>query len=400
LGWYWFSEKPEFNPELGKEYIQIIHAATSTYLPGAELQVLASKKYNKPVYTHIRMPDYLLTRQGFCDNKFYAGPAFTLGSMASGYGGWTGSTSQIVSWKMVGKPTSEKELPFQISGNGMYFSNIQGKIKDPFTQVLQSENVLFQLTRLPTNLAEIEKVIGSKVKEWSKNWKKDFFNRFPTETYKTSVIKETKEKRRKSNSFLVLDQRGEASLENGVYFVHLGETYVAIRSIHQEYPLAMKGKSVKAPYEFDWVSDNAAPGSLCGFVLEFGDFSTHGTYEHFKASIKKTVLKKPTKDLPLQLEYTDTHGRVLHATFVSNGTFEEAIVDWGYGVSDPQTHITSPPFIQPAWPSGEGYGTKGLLLVNGQPEPTFDGIFKSPLLELQNGILRHHLNGKTIESHP
>jgi hypothetical protein len=392
--WFWFSdnEKPDFS--LGREYIQAIHAATSTYQPAEVIIQLAKKNMEKPFHTFIQMPDYLLTKLGFCQNQLYASNHFTLGSMASAYGGWSGSTSQIVSWKMVAKPEKPEDVPFQMSGNGLYYDNQDGKIRDPFTQIIQKENVLFQLTFVPKNVKEIEAQINALIKKWSLNWKNDFFLRFPEEGYKKNVVKGIKEKTKKTGSYLSIDNRTSGYIEDGITFLEMNGTYAAIRSISQLYPVEDKSDYDKKT-KFQFMVDRSKNGQLSGFVIEMGDFGSHGSFQKFKAAIKKTNIIKPSIENPYTLVYNTSKGERLEAKFQPEGSFEEAIVDWGYGVQNQQTHINSAPFVQPAWPSGAGMGKVGVLVEH--PYPVSNSIFSGPVVNLENGLLRIQMNGKQFE---
>ena len=396
LTWYWFSElaNPDFSR--GKEFIQSIHAATSTYHPSEAMVQLARKKMEKPFHTFIQMPDYLLTKLGFCQNQLYASNHFTLGSVASAYGGWSGSTSQIVSWKMVAKPQTDGEKPFQISGNGLFYENTSGKMRDPFTQIIQRENVLIQLSLLPKNAVAIENQINALIKGWSLNWKNDFVLRFPEEGYKKNVVRANKEKQRKSGSYLCIDKRARVTLEGGIMFLEMEGSYAAVRSISREYAIENKSND-NQNCDFQIVEDVSAKGNLSGFVFEMGDFGSHGSFEKFKAAMKKTSLTKPTKENPNSLTYLSGKGESLEAKYQPDGSFQEAIVDWGYGVKNPQTHINSAPFVQPAWPSGTGHGKIGELVNH--PYPVSKFIFSGPVFNLENGILRIQMNGKQYEIH-
>jgi hypothetical protein len=393
LSWFWFSESEALNSDLGKEYIQSVHAATSAYKPEEAMIQLAQKKMEKPFETRIQMPDYLITQLGFCQNQLFASNHYTLGSMASPYGGWTGSTSQIVAWKLVARPEKIQDLPFQMSGNGRYYQENSGKTRDPFTQIIQKGRVLFQLTCLPKNIQEIESQINGLVKKWSQNWQSDFAKRFPEESEKPNVVKPIKGKIRKSGSYLVYDERAKVWLDGGIMFLEMNGTYVAIRSICQEYPNALKQKEKPG---FDWVADQCAMGSLSGFVIETGDFGSHGSFDKFKAAMKKSSLQKPGSDSPYSLVYQSSLGEKLEAEFQPSGTFQEAIVDWGYGVKQPQTHINTAPFVQPKWPEGLGHGKMGKL--NGMNLQVEGGVFSGTVMELERGILKIKIQGKVFES--
>jgi hypothetical protein len=82
-------------------------------------------------------------------------------------------------------------------------------------------------------------------------------------------------------------------------------------------------------------------------------------------------------------------GENIAVQYEENGTFEEAMVDWGYGTTERHITITAPPFIQPQWPSGKGHGKIPSFTVNGQevlntnPWPLYSGTY----VQMDKGVL-------------
>ncbi len=388
LGWFWFSRNEIPVEKPGTQLFPFIHFTTSAYRPNDAVIALALKQLTKPFECRLQWPDYSGSKPGFCSNSFYATHHFTLGSMTSSYGGWADGSSEMIPWKLVARPENPVDRPFQISGNGMFHSAGKGRGRDPFTQIAQSENVLFQLTRFPLRQSGILAEISKMTKVWQKSGQFDFGENLNSMHAVPKSEPKPRTPDQRSVSHLILDQRGRATLENGVCFVEFEGTYIAIRSIQQEYPLS---EDIPLPQNegqgFEWMKDEAPTGKLSGFVIETGDFGSHGSFNAFKNAIRKSVVAKPTADHPLKVGYTDTRGRVLEVTFQSSGTSEEVF-------------FPDPNSILPVWPTGESHGKKATITINGQEIPKHEGVFQGSVLELQNGILRLHINGKTFESHP
>lgn len=388
LGWFWFSRNEIPFEKPGTESFPFVHYTTSAYRPNDAVIAIALKQLSKPFECRMQWPDYSGSKPGFCRNSFYATHHFTVGSMAASYGGWAAGTSEMIPWKLVARPENPLNKPFQITGNGMFHSDGKGKGRDPYTQIVQYENVLFQLTRFPLRQSGILAEISELTKGWLKSGQLDFGDDL---VYASAIPKSAPKPGTpdlRSVSHLVLDQRGRATLENGVCFVEFEGTYIAIRSIYQEYPMS---ENIPLPQNegkgFEWMKDEAPTGKLCGFVIETGDFGSHGSFTAFKTAIRKSVLTKPTADHPLKVGYTDSRGRNMEVTFQTAGTSEEVFF--------PKTNAPAP-----VWPTGENHGTKAAFMINGQEFPKQEGVIQGSVLELQNGILRLHINGKTFESHP
>lgn len=384
LGWFWFGENAQLPIQRGREYIQLVHPATSNFQPNPALLALAQKRISQPFEAKLQMPDYGIKKQGFCQNKFYASPFFTLGSSQNSYGGWTGSTSQIVSWKMVGKPVKEGETPFQMSGNGLYYKDLRGKIRDPFTQVVQHNQTLVLLSFTPKKLVEIENEIQTLVKDWSAKWQSDFRKRFPMDREKENVVKLIKQRKRKSGSYLCIDRRAVIEEHARGWFVKMGDSYASISALSRG---TTKLKKVPQEADFIFLEQTVQPETLSGFIVEFGDSNVFENFDGFKSKMQNTRLV--LKD-GLKIAYTDSEGKELEVSFEPNGTFEEAIVDWGYGITSPQIETTEAQFVQPNWPIGFGHGKMAKVQPAHSP---MKAVISCPYIHLENRKLELNPDG-------
>jgi hypothetical protein len=103
------------------------------------------------------------------------------------------------------------------------------------------------------------------------------------------------------------------------------------------------------------VENHAEFGSACGFVLEI---------------IKKDELsKKKSTDIFVGgdfVEYTSMAGDIIKMKYNMAGQYIEPLYDWGYGPTEPQTKIKSPPFLQPKWRACNNCGRIPHLWINGK----------------------------------
>ncbi len=382
LLWYWFSESDlPAQGFSGNEYIQIMHAATSHYKPEMASVVLARKERLAHSWYINSKPSYLLDKPSFVHQFFYADSMFTLGSCVSPYGGWTGGTSQIVAWKLVVKG-KENEPPLQVSGNGGNYRFLNGKALNPFTQVVQYKNVLVQMTKTPVNADDLKDQVYKIVDQWKEQWQSDFSKRYPGD-HKPQVVNTGYPFSGKNISVLNLPEHIEWQSSAGRCYLNLGHAYVLVSFIS-------KADSAKTGSDSGrlLLQDEADPGSICGFILEIADASEYPCFDEFiakasTASINRSQLQEAT------VLYRSLAGDHLKATYEDTGTFTEATFDWGYGAQEPLSLMTEPPFRQPPWPSGKGYGRIPRLWVNGK-EQKLTGVipvFSGPGLDLENSIL-------------
>ncbi len=387
LCWLWFGFQNDSVPNAyrGGEYIQSVHAATSGYFPPRAIQELAQKNFDKPAWYLNSKPSYLFDEPSFVKQFFYIGKNFTLGTAVSPYGGWTGSTYQMVNWKLAVRNRSGN--PYEISGNGRFHDTWTGVTANPWTQFAQHENVLIQMTMTPVNSDKLIRTVEDKVNQWRKDWQRDFSLRFPDDN-KPNVVNFARNIVAENLSFINLPANTVLVFENNKCFAELGEVYLAIDFIATDYADADKNLIVGEDRLL--VTDNAPPGNLCGLVMEVVEA---GNFENFHQFIKtrnqQDQLDKSEIIDRNRISYLSSGKQTIKAGYNSSGFFTEALYDWGYGVTEPETFTFDAPWQQPEWPAGEGFGTLPYLWVDNtridfrEEWPVFSG----PHLMLKDGFL-------------
>ncbi len=399
LAWLWFGGDQPADFTAGREYIQCIHAATSGYRPPNALIALADKRGTAPVEYRETRPDYLQQAQSFVNIAYFATPGFTLGSAQSQYGGWTGSTHQMVNWKLVvdraqaGAPPNEWPKPLEMSGNGRFYDTQRGQATDPFTQIAQHKGTLIQLTQLPKNVDKVHQKVKVVVAQWQHDWLAGFTMRFPDDD-KPQVVNLGSQPLLHNASYLHLS--ADLVLPQGVwadgppYCLQLGSTYVALM------PLGGSPAMVR-PMEKTglMVTDSAARGQLCGWIVDVVPASSVESYQFFIQSAKKAWQQARIWPHRGKVRYQSISGDEIIAHFRANGTFTEATVDWGYGPGQPQvmataTHAQPTPFRQPNWPTGQGFGRIASLNVNGKNRsyPRISPLMAGGILQVGEGMLK------------
>lgn len=347
LAWLYFGTTGDFPMGFsGSQYIQSMHAITSNYRPQSIVVKLAQKHIEKPASYLTSRSTYLLDQPSYVKIPFYIGENFTLGSQISGYGGWTGASYQIINWKLV-IPSNNIGLPHQVSGNGLFWQNYEGKTRDPFTQYAQYENTLAQLTLVPDSAEAIYEQIESMAVQWNEDWKEDFLIRYPSDRDKN--VYHRPEKVNFENAGY-LNFPAQASIEKigNNYLVSLNSIYILI------YPVAdyttldrdhIKGRVI--------IKNQADRNQLCGFILRVFDQEQLKNKAGAVTLIKSSRFKIQKENYTVQLAHKNEDFSI---RFAVAGEFHEPLYDWGYGTTERHIKITSPPFRGPVWPSGRGYG--------------------------------------------
>lgn len=385
LAWLWFGyDDPDRIPHWQRaEYIQSMHAVTSSYRPSTQIRYLANKNlFLDQWYTNSK-PSYLFEVPSFVKQFYYIGDGYTLGSAVSPYGGYTGSTSQIVNWHLIVKP-GEDNYPVEVSGNGGFNENRTGMTANPWTQFAQYRNVLIQLTRTPENKNDIIELARDITQQWAIDWQHDFSLRFPGDN-RSNVVNFMRNIRAENLSYITLPESEEFYFLGNSCFVDLGNAFAVFRFINASEPTA----ETHLVYQNDRavLTDTADDGQLCGFVMEVSPSNQWDSFQNFVASAQAgTSLEIGS----LGVNYRSLQGDKISMSFSTSGTFTEAIYDWGYGAVEPQTFVTSPPFIQPVWPRGEGFGKIPGVVINDQIMDLTGKwhVFDGPLMSLKDQMLR------------
>ena len=380
LAWLWFGPTNDFPFQLrGNQYIQSMHAVTSTYHPEPIMVQLAQKELEKPAYYLNSKPSYLLANPSYVKQPFYIGRHFTLGSQVSRYGGWTGASYQIINWKLVAE--SDKEgVPDEISGNGLFWENYLGKTRDPWTQYMQHENVMIQLTRVPENAEEIYYEIEKTALEWNEQWKQDFLTRYPSDRDK-NVYHKPEKVNYINKSFLNLPDHISCEMTDHVITGRMNKLYLAIYPVNRGMEIDKNKIQNRLILE-----DNAKRDDICGFVVEVFDQEEFADYDSFKSKVNS---EKRLRINETVITYHRLNGDQLKVSFENEGTFEEPLYDWGYGTHERHIKITSPPFHGPEWPEGKNFGRIPTFLVNNKKidHETQWAVFEGPNLSLVGGVL-------------
>lgn len=373
FNWLWFSEDTQpLNGFKGSQFIQTVHAATSNYRPHRVIRDFSTDKPRQPANYWESRPSYNFEEPSFAKINYHVDEKFTIGNCVSNYGGFLGGTYQMVPWKMV---IENSPVPHVVSGNGVYFNNYSGKTRNPYTQSVQHENVIVQLTMVPEDAEERVAKIDETVAWWSDSMKHDLKLRYPTETYRieTDVVNAPSNRNFENRSFISLPEAFQHYEKNeGHVFEVNGDMFLLVNSLNPSNDTVYNknGRNI--------LETSADYGFACGFAVE--------------------VVKNPGQEsIPsIDIEsgrdfvrYTSFSGDILKMDYNQRGKYIEPLFDWGYGPTEPQTKSTSPPFLQPNWESCNTCGRVPSLWVNEEPVdyqshwPVFDG----PGLRLDKGIL-------------
>ncbi len=372
LSWLWFgdlnaSRLASLMPRSTcKIPLQAVHAATSSYRPAPSIVKLAGIKNSREEWYVNSKPSYLLSTPGFIPQYLFNHPSFTLGSASYPYGAFSSAAYKNTTWKLLSATAPSKPHPQMVTGGGMYYPDRKGMMRDPYLQTAQYKNTLVMLYRLPPDYLEIHEEIRDTFRVWRQRWEEDFIQRFSAGDEKiTSVgnpvnFQDVKDPEGIRNGcYIRLPEGVRDTVINQVLFVDLDYTWLAIRSLNQATPLVEENRLVV---------DHGPPGQLTGLILEV--YPKEGRRDFFKYIFEyleatRLAIDPETRELVYQTLDQDK----LSITYQSAGSFIEPIYDWGYGPQEARYIQTSPPWIQPDWPAGEGYGRIPEFRVNGKKMP-------------------------------
>jgi len=384
LCWLWFGSHLPGNTfqHQGREYIQSMHAVTSTYRPPLQITGLARKQMPDHWWFTGSKPSYLYEQPSYVKQFFYKGGNFTLGSSASAYGGWTGATSQLVNWKLAVR-RDDSPMPYEVSGSGRFHNSWTGSKADPFTQWAQHKNVLVQMTLTPENHDSLTHVNREITNEWAQSWERDFRQRFPNDK-KGNVVNFAADIAAENRSFITLPNDALIHISEDNAWVDLGNVWLAVVPLsddgfHQTDAVIEKGGR-------KLLIDSAPFGQICGFILEAFDADRFDSWEAWKKQWQNHALAKAEES---GIEYYSLSGDTISAVFRSDGSFKEALYDWGYGATQPMVLPSAPPLQQPEWPSGKGFGRVPSVMINGNFLDLEESwpVYFGPGFTVQDGVM-------------
>lgn len=394
FSWLWFGDSPrKISWAVGTQNVEAstaVYAAVSGYRPPLAAVKLANKQLTKNAMYYNSKGEYLMNNPGAVKQTFFIGDTYTLGAAYLPYGGFTGGNTQFQAWKFVGRVKVNESTTAKtanvIVGYGSKEWN-KARHRMPWDQLVHHRNVLVQLTKVPTNYNAIYTQIQTIINNWKTSWANDFKKRFPNDN-KGNPVNMSADVSNANFSYMAVWKKNATVnrlLRNNIEFFEMDSNYVAIRSIAQVAPTYTSANDNYA------LKDAAPQGNLCGLILEVGSKKEYASFVAFQDAIITNSSLNKTNIATDNIVYTSANGDVLNIQYNSSGTFTEPIYDWGYGPVTQQFSQTSPPFIQPTWPSGEGFGRLASWSVNGNAldfENSKWSVYDGPNLQLKNSVLR------------
>lgn len=390
FAWLWFGDaskemnKDNFNPA---KALQTVHAATSTYRPPSIAVQLAKKELTMPAMYYNSKPGYLYENPSLIKQTFYLDKNYSLGAAYTPFGGWGGGDWQIVSWKLAARVEPGTDKNAQYAAGGLEWGGYKKTqlFKKPYEQFAHHKNILVHMTKKPINHNTIYNEVQSIFSQWKNQWSSDFYQRFPNDTDKNNPVHFQEGQAPENQSVLTVSNHGElTSLPiDDIRIIELEKIYLAVRYLHlnEAQPLNDEG-------DFMLTKDNAPDGNLTGIVLEVFDKSEFSGFIQFRNAVTDhtSIIKDLEND---HFTYNSFYGDTLEVWYQEAGTFSEPIYDWGYGPGEAHVIHRSPPFVQPQWPEGAGYGNIAKFRVNGIETDleTEWAVYEGPNFKLKNGVL-------------
>ncbi|MDR2914982.1 MAG: hypothetical protein LBV74_09160, partial [Tannerella sp.] len=393
LCWLWFGSDAYGDLGMhGSQVIQSVHAILSTYRPHPAMIALARKNHLEDSWYTQTRPSYLFEDPCYVRQFFYIGKNYTLGSCISGYGGYTGATSQIVPWRMVVR--RENRLPYEIGGNSFYYNEWSGKTKTPYTQHVQHKNVLIQMTLTPVDVKNLTCRVHQIVDQWRILWAQDYKKRFPGVKKNNVVTQRPAEQLNFENASFINIPKTSYVLEGQLLIADLETVFLVIHFFNNPQFISVSDSMLKNRLI---IADKASLGKLCGYVAEVIEKTAYSTFALLCAEVRN---KNRLQCLDRQINYHSISGFCIEAMYNDDGTFTEPIFDWGYGTTQQQSIMTSPPFRQPDWPAGKGFGKIPGFQIDGEAVdfhtscPLFNGrevYMKDGKLQIEAGQMKYQM---------
>ena len=394
LGWLWFGDLSRAvgtNYWNGNEYIQSVHAAVSSYRPSSYAIQIAKKQIALPAWFKASKGEFFGKSPSFLQQNFYADQGYTIGTAYMPYGGWTGASFAIQSWKLMGRisvvPGDTIKAPQIITGAGRYYDQTKGRGRQPYDQFAQNKNVLIQMTKTPVGANLIDTAVKQIIAIWRTKWQTSFNQRFPGDN-KPNPVGKLNGISTRNESYISYPSNATVVRTANVVYIEMENAFVAVRSLANTLPGAPANDGNLTR---QMVIDGAPAGSICGFVLEAANKTAGFTFTDFQAAINaKNGLDKSQIEAG-KVTYISLQNDTLAVSYNGNGTHKEAIFDWGYGPTTPQTLQNTPPYLQPTtWPTTNG-GRVASWSVNGD-SVVLDGnwpVYEGPGVSLDGRILRY-----------
>jgi hypothetical protein len=284
LGWLWFSEYIPTEDSFFNwpQYIQLIHPATSSYRPPKEAIVLARKQQPEVSLYQNAKANYGLGKLEIPE-VFYIDKTYTLGTALVTNG------EQIVNWKLVSYPSQSDEEAIVVTGSNSYGKNQtkNGMGKTLFDRYLQHRNVLVQMSYVPQEVKSQLRtqqfrifVVNIIDRIPCGNTCQHFLRNQVNKTVSPITYPITKKNHKYYvANYLSFPENTEIVDREGVYFVRLNETYLAIFPFPKQ-PLKTQVKGNRTYLEV-----SAPLDTLTGFMIEVGNKIDHNSFGDFQTAI-------------------------------------------------------------------------------------------------------------------
>jgi len=394
LGWLWFGESPKKILLSGGQNVAAatcVYAAASTYRPPMTAVKIGKKKLTKDAMYYNSKGEYSYNNPSAVKQTFYIGKTYTLGAAYLPYGGFTGTGNQFQCWKFVGKVAPDTSVVAKTANLVVGYGSGASKNalgRQPWDQFVHHKNVLIQMTKVPLNCTTLTNSVQALVNQWKIDYVEDIDQRFPTESYKnnSSYVNANGLNGTSSSYMAVWKKNATVSTvtNSNILFFTMDSNYLAVRSIAQSAPTLT---TVTDNYN---IVDAVSQGNICGLIIEIGSKLDYASFTAFQNNIITNASLDKVNIATGRLVYTSAVGDIIDVQYNSSGSFSEALVDWGYGPTVPQLFQTSPPFIGPTWPSGEGCGRIATWSVNSILVDLTSkwGVYEGNHFSLKNSKLR------------
>ena len=370
LNWLWFGTDSvtvfkKTNPS------QLIHAATSSYNPPALVIEYAQHEQEADEYYKLSKPNFWFDELSFSKQLLYKTNKYSLSTNLSAYGGWSNGNKIIENWKLI---VNNHDTISTVRGNGHFWRSRNGRGKDPWTQFVQHENILIQLTKVPEKAQELYEEISDVYDSWQKKIRRNTKNRINV----GDIFLPEKEHRFQNKSSITFQQHVNIIKENNMCFVDFGSVYMAVVGVPVHRPIEI----TEADGKIHLTIEND-PGKICGFVCEVSEADNFIDFQGFQSKYIQEHIMYVDHSIDL-LTYESLHGKHIEFLYVEEGEFEEPIF---YSTIEPVISATN--IASPNWPTKEGTGKMPFQLVNNY-RYGFDekwDIISGPVVNLKNSKL-------------
>ncbi len=321
FAWYWYgnlSDTTKYSCCNDKQFIQIIHAITSNYIPPS----FDSITTNYPCEVIGYKPSYLFESKNTIKQYNYITNNFFMGTAQINYRGFASSNSQIIPAKITLNSHNDVST---ITLRGNYFDHGI----DPYTRIYQKKNSLIIYKKLPKNYMILDSLFKIKLNKWNYTWKQDLNKRFPNEFFKKDIVKYSRYKPLPGTGIDLLSKEKIIKSKSDNLIIY-GNNKLIIKTNATQ---IKEKRIIKGPLKNHLIySFSNSNEDMLYVSIEITEL-----YKNDNKSYVKVLDDN-------RISYNDTI--LIHNKCLGN---IEPIMDWGFNVNKPNSIIESPPYTQPIW---------------------------------------------------